>query len=92
MAFLCCCLGLRISECLALRWAGVDWLSRKLTVERGIVCQQVGDTKTAGSHGHLSIDSELLEVLKAWKQTTQFTAQDDWLFASPFKLGRLPRT
>jgi integrase len=90
IALLCCCLGLRISECLALRWADVDWLASELTVERGIVCQHVGDTKTAGSHGHLSIDSGLLEVLKAWKQTTQFPAQGDWLFASPFKLGRLP--
>jgi integrase len=91
MALLCCCLGLRISECLALRWADVDWLTSKLTVERGIVCQHVGDTKTTGSHGHLSIDSELLEVLKTWKRTMHFPAQEDWFFASPFKfkLGRL---
>jgi len=26
MALLCVCLGLRISEALALRWADVDWL------------------------------------------------------------------
>ena len=41
MALLCCCLGLRISECLALKWKDVDWIDGKLTVERGIVCQQV---------------------------------------------------
>lgn len=35
MALLCCCLGLRISECLALKWSDVDWINSKLTVERG---------------------------------------------------------
>jgi integrase len=40
MALLCVCLGLRISECLALRWSDVDWLNGKLLVERGIVCQR----------------------------------------------------
>jgi integrase len=38
----------------------------------------------------MNIDSELLVILKAWKQTTQFSADGDWLFASPVQLGRLP--
>jgi hypothetical protein len=33
---------------------------------------------------------DLLARLKAWKQTSQFSAAEDWVFASPFKLGRLP--
>jgi len=37
MAFVCACLGLRISECLALRRSDVDWLNGTLCVERGIV-------------------------------------------------------
>jgi len=90
MALLCCCLGLRISECLALKWADVDWLNGKLRVERGIVCQQVDDVKTTESRKQMAIDSELLEALKTWKQTTQFSALDDWMFASPAQLGRLP--
>ena len=90
MALLCCCLGLRISECLALKWADVDWLNDKLRVERGIVGQQVDDVKTAESRRDLAIDRELLEALKAWKQNSQFSAPDDWMFASPSQLGRLP--
>jgi len=90
MALLCVCLGLRISECLALKWSDVDWLNGKLQVERGIVRQHVGEVKTAGSRKCLSISGELLEVLKAWKQSTQFPGDDDWMFASPTKLGRLP--
>jgi len=90
MALLCLCLGLRISECLALKWADVDWLASKISVERAIVRQRVDDVKTAVSRKHLSIDGSLLEVLKTWKQTTQFSAPEDWVFASPTRLGRLP--
>jgi integrase len=32
--------GLRISECLALKWSDMDWLSGKLSIERGIVKQR----------------------------------------------------
>ncbi len=90
MALLCLCLGLRISECLALKWADIDWLASKINIERGIVRQRVDDVKTAGSRKHLSIDGSLLEVLKTWKQTTQFSTPGDWVFASPTRLGRLP--
>src|SRR5258708_36083745 len=38
----------------------------------------------------MSVDSEILEVLKTWKQTTEFSADEDWMFASPVQLGRLP--
>jgi len=89
MALLCLCLGLRISECLALKWADIDWLASKISVERAIVRQRVDDVKTAGSRKHLRIDGSLLEVLKTWKQTTQFSAPGDWVFA-PTRLGRLP--
>ncbi len=90
MALLSVCFGLRISECLALRWSDVDWLNGKLTIERGIVRQHLDDVKTAESRKQMSTDGGLLEVLKRWKQTTQFSAQEDWIFASPVQLGRLP--
>ena len=90
MALICVCFGLRISETLALRWGDADWLNRRLRVERGIVCQKVDDVKTAESRRPLHIDREMLEVLKLCKQTTQFSANEDWIFASPVQLGRLP--
>ena len=52
--------------------------------------QRVGDVKTSESEQKVSIDPDMLEVLKAWKQTTQFSLDEDWIFASPAKLGRLP--
>ncbi len=68
----------------------MDWLNGKLRVERGIVEQHVDDVKTDGSRKALSVARELLERLKLWKQATQFPAEEDWVFASPVKLGRLP--
>ena len=90
IALVCVCFGLRISECLALRWSNVDWLAGKLHVERGIVRQHVDVVKTDESEQHMAIDAGMLELLKTWKQSSQFTAEDDWIFASPSKLGRLP--
>ena len=90
MALLGVCFGLRISECLGLKWSDVDWLNGKLRIERGIVRQRVDDVKTIYSQKQMSIDPELLVILKAWKQNSQFSAEDDWIFASPVKLGRLP--
>jgi integrase len=83
IALVCVCFGLRISECLGLNWSDVDWLDGTLRVERSIVRQRVGDVKTIYSGRVMSIDAEMLAVLKAWKQTTQFAAELDWIFASP---------
>src|SRR5262249_39823130 len=33
---------------------------------------------------------EMLEVMKVWKLTTQFSAAENWVFASPSKIGRQP--
>ena len=90
IALLCVSFGLRISECLGLRWSDVDCLNGLLRVERAIVEQNVDDVKTTGSRRALHITAEMLDTLKRWKQSTQFSAQEDWIFASPAQLGRLP--
>lgn len=88
---LCCaCLGLRISEALALRWCDVDWLGSTLRIERSIVAQVVDIPKTQGSRRSIILASELLDRLRGWKQCCEFAAESDWVFASPHKLGRLP--
>jgi hypothetical protein len=65
-------------------------LKVRLTVEHGIVRQIVDEVKTENSDTAMTIAPELLAVLKAWKQATQFAGADDWIFASPVQLGRLP--
>jgi integrase len=90
MALVCVCFGLRISECMALKWSDVDWLNSKLSVQRGIVKQHVDDVKTVGSEQAMTIDAGMVQVLKLWRQTSQFSASEDWMFASPAKIGRQP--
>jgi integrase len=90
MALVCVCLGLRISEALALRWADVDWLGSRVGIRRGIVDRVVDDVKTEGSAKTFTLVPELVNRLKAWKQVSQFSGVDDWIFASPIKFGKLP--
>jgi integrase len=90
LALLCVCLGLRISEVLALRWEDVDWLGSRLSIRRGIVAQQVDECKTEGSAATFVLAEDMLCRLKAWKQSSHFSGSSDWIFASPIKLGRLP--
>ena len=82
--------GLRISELLGLKWSDVDWLNKTVRIERGVVKQIVDDVKTNCSARTMVCADELLEVLKHWRQTTQFSGDADWMFASPVQLGRLP--
>jgi integrase len=72
IALICVCFGLRISECLALKWSDIDWLNAKLHIQRSIVRQRVGDVKTVYSGKTMCIDPEMIELLKVRKQTTPF--------------------
>jgi hypothetical protein len=59
-----------------------------LRVERGIVEQTMDEVKIEESRKSLAVAHELLERLKVWRQTTEVAADNDWIFASPLKLGR----
>jgi integrase len=90
MALVSVCLGLRVSETLALKWSDVDWLGARLSIQRGIVNARVEDVKTQGSARTFDLSAELLNRLKAWKQRSEFSESENWIFASPYKIGRLP--
>jgi integrase len=90
MAVASVCLGLRVSETLALKWSDVDWLGSTLSIQRGIVNARVADVKTQGSARTFDLSAELLDRLKMWKQHSEFTEPENWIFASPYKIGRLP--
>src|ERR1700739_3582592 len=83
MALVQVCLGLRVSELLALRWKDVDWMGSRLNVEHGIVNQRLDCVKTEGSRKSMILDSRLLSVLSAWKQRSEFPSAEDWIFPSP---------
>ena len=90
MALVQVCLGLRVSELLALRWKDVDWMGPSLNVEHGIVNQHLDSVKTEGSRGTMILDPRLLLILSAWRQRSEFRGVEDWIFPSPMKLGQLP--
>lgn len=90
LALISVCLGLRISEALGLKWSDVDWLGTHLRIQRGIVNQVADDVKTQGSARTFNLSPELLERLKTWKQASEFSKGEDWMFASPYQIGRLP--
>jgi integrase len=90
IALVCVSFGLRISECLGLKWGDVDWLNSQLRVQRGIVRQRVGEVKTEESEQTLSMDESMKVVLQGRRQETEFPSDENWMFASPVKIGREP--
>jgi integrase len=81
-----CALGFafrRPSHCVGQMWIGSGQGS--LSVQ-----QHVDECKTEASAKTFMLADDLLVRLKAWKQASQFGVADDWVFASPVQIGRLP--
>jgi integrase len=89
MAVLAGALGLRCSE-FALKWRDVDLDGLTITLRQSVVNTDEGDLKTPKSKSILPIAEEVAAVISRWKSLTHFTSPDDWVFASPFKAGRMP--
>jgi len=83
-------LGLRCSELLALKWSDINWTKATLLVQRAIVAGRVDDVKTKYSRVEVPLDSDLAQVLSNWRAKTEFSADSDWIFASPFQAGEMP--
>jgi integrase len=82
--------GLRRSELLALKWGDLDFENMQMNVSRGIVHGVVGNLKTEASRKDLPMVAVLAEVLRDWKDRSQYNAPDDWVFASPRMHGKQP--
>jgi integrase len=90
MVVLAGCLGLSRSEFTGLQWADFNWADRTLTVQRAIVHNHIGNTKTQARRKPVPLATELVRVLREWRTKTPFRADSDWLFASEFKKGLEP--
>lgn len=82
--------GLRISETRGLQWQDIDWLERTIAVQRGVVKQDVDDTKTDESSRIMPLTDDVIAVLQRWRTRSEFTQPQDWVFASPWKHGIQP--
>lgn len=82
--------GLRMSELFALKWQDIHFETGEISVIRSIVMQVVGPCKTEASQKPIPMDSSLAEALKVWQTQSEFTAPNDWVFASLKLRGRRP--
>jgi integrase len=77
------CLGLRVSEIVALKWGDFDFQNLTLLVQRSIVHGRMGAVKTEYSRDIVPLDPQLVSVLQDWRQRAPFKGEADWLFANP---------
>jgi integrase len=65
MVLVCGCLGLRVSEALALKWSDIDWLRSTLQIERAFTHWQIQEEpKTDSSGAELPLYPGLLKALR----------------------------
>ena len=62
--------GLRVSELLALRWHDIDFDARAMHVQRGIVYNVVGNTKSDASKSRVPLAASVLDSLARWRRET----------------------
>jgi len=67
-------------------------LNGELRLERAVVEQIEDEVKTIRSSKPLALDARILDLLRQHKQNSVFTTPGDWVFASPEKHGKLPRS
>ena len=87
MALVAGCLGLRISEIMALRWSDFNFLRSTLLVQRSIVHGRVDDVKTEYSRDHVPVDPRLADALLRYRDSAWYPTVEQWVFANP-RTGR----
>lgn len=92
MVVLALCTGVRCSELVALKWSDFDWQNLSVYIRRAIVSGRVDDVKTEYSEAPLPLDPALAEVIFEWRRKTEFSADSDFVFASPYMAGEKPYT
>jgi integrase len=83
--------GVRISECLGLRWRHVKWDENKIFIEqvfrRGEIVRR---TKTKASKAPVPMCDALAAMLTELRQQSPYSGAEDFVFASPFLDGKQP--
>ena len=83
--------GLRISECLGLQWADVDYDSQQVFVRRSWTGGKVGKSKSAASKAPVPLVPLLAGFIRQWQEQTPYGQPTDWVFASTRLKGKQPR-
>jgi integrase len=83
MVLIAGCLGLRVSEIVALQWRDFDFESLTLLIQRSAVHGRVGDVKTEYSRDRVPLDPALVATLTSHRERCVATTEEGWLFANP---------
>ena len=75
-------LGLRRGELAGLRWYDIDFEQLTITVERSLVDQIVGRTKTEASQRPLPLDPRIARLLFQWRAVAKYVDPQDYIFAT----------
>lgn len=70
--------GLRPGELMALRWAKVDWVGRKVRIDRNLVAKTEKGPKTAAGVRDVDLNDEALAGLLAQKSSTFLAGEHVW--------------
>ena len=90
MAVVATVTGLRRGELVGLKWKDIDFENGRIHVRRSLVDQIEGEPKTEASKRPIPLEPALASALKMWKREAVYTKPSDWVFASPYDLGRNP--
>ena len=82
MVVIAMCLGLRVSEILALKWSDLDFEEGTLMVTRGTVHARIGRVKTEYSEDEMPLHPAFAEILLAWQARCP-ASEEGWVFPNP---------
>lgn len=82
--------GLRRGELFGLKWQDIDFREAEIRVVRSVVDQVEGPPKTLASRRPIPMSSELASALENLRKHTGYAKPEDWVWASPQALGKLP--
>jgi integrase len=79
------CLGLRVSEILALQWCDIDFENLTIMVQRAVVHGRVNAVKSEYSEDLLPLDPDFATILLNWKAKC-LQSPEGWVFPNPTSL------
>ena len=82
MVTIAMCLGLRVSEILALKWADFDFEEGTLMITRGTVHGRIGRVKTEYSEDEMPLDPAFADIVLKWR-TLCPASEQGWVFPNP---------
>ena len=90
MVLLAASTGLRRGELIALRWRDLDFDTCTAFITKSVWHNVEGNTKTQASRKPVPVPQLVMEELKAWRGSSMYKSDDDYLFPSVSKNGEQP--